>query len=224
MGFSERIKTIYYKQPRVARLIRVLHNYVSGNIIKGEGSINKSEVIMKKTKITINGINNKIIFDKNIRLFNCSFSVSGDNNTIFIGEGCNLTNCNFWMEDSNNIIKLGAKTTINGDTQIACIEGCKVVIGTDCMFSSDISIRTGDSHSIIDKEGARMNKSKDVTIGNHVWIGTKVIINKGVTISCNSIVGAGAVVTKIFDESNIILAGNPAKKIKSEIEWLRERI
>lgn len=37
MGFREKIKTIYYKQPRVARLIRVIHNYASGNIIKPGG-------------------------------------------------------------------------------------------------------------------------------------------------------------------------------------------
>lgn len=180
---------------------------------------------MKKTRIRMKGINNKIIFNsKDVRLFNCSFFISGDNNTILIGEECNLNNCNFWMEDSNNIIQLGAKTTISGDTQIACIEGCKVMIGTDCMFSSDISIRTGDSHSIIDNEGTRINRSKNVSIGNHVWVGTKCIINKGSAIPDNSIVDAGSVVTKLFDESNIIVAGNPAKKIKSGIEWIRERI
>ncbi len=92
------------------------------------------------------------------------------------------------------------------------------------MFSSDIVVRTGDSHTITDLSGQRINASKDVTIGNHTWVGNKVTMNKGAVLPDHSVVGACSVVTKAFDTNNVVIAGNPAKIIKENIDWLRERI
>jgi len=54
---------------------------------------------------------------------------------------------------------------------------------------------------------------KPIIIGNNVWIGTRVIILPGVQIGDNTIIGAGAVVTKSFP-ANSIIGGNPAKIIR----------
>lgn len=55
---------------------------------------------------------------------------------------------------------------------------------------------------------------KPVTIGTNVWIGARVIILPGVTIADNTVVAAGAVVTKSFPAGSII-GGNPVRAIKS---------
>jgi acetyltransferase-like isoleucine patch superfamily enzyme len=100
----------------------------------------------------------------------------------------------------------------------------KALIGADCMFASDIEIRTSDAHSVIDTaSGERINLAEDVTIGNHVWIASHSIILKGVNIGENSVVAAGAVVTNSCPPGSI-LAGNPARVIKTGITWTRERI
>lgn len=54
---------------------------------------------------------------------------------------------------------------------------------------------------------------KPIRIGNNCWLGANAVILPGVKLGDNVIVGAGAVVTKSFP-SNVMLAGNPAKKIK----------
>ena len=72
--------------------------------------------------------------------------------------------------------------------------------------------------------GNRLNPAKDVTIGNHVWIGANVDINKGTIVSDNSIIGSNSVVTKQFEESNIILIGMPAKKIREAVTWSRQKL
>ena len=54
---------------------------------------------------------------------------------------------------------------------------------------------------------------KKVTIGNDVWIGTRVIILPGVTVGNGVIIGAGAVVTKDVPDMAIV-GGVPAKIIK----------
>lgn len=53
------------------------------------------------------------------------------------------------------------------------------------------------------------------TIGNNADIGFGTTIIGKVNIANNIIIGANSVVTKSFNEENIIIAGNPAKKIKN---------
>lgn len=55
----------------------------------------------------------------------------------------------------------------------------------------------------------------DISIGEHCWLGTNVIILPGVTLGPHTVVGANAVVTKSFPEGWCVLAGIPAKKIKN---------
>ena len=52
-----------------------------------------------------------------------------------------------------------------------------------------------------------------VIISNNVWIGMNATILKGVTIGENSVVAAGAVVTKSVP-ANVVVGGNPAIIIK----------
>lgn len=59
--------------------------------------------------------------------------------------------------------------------------------------------------------------SAPIIIGENVWIGADARINKGVTIGDNSIVAAGSVVTKNVP-ANCIVAGNPAKVVKTDIQ------
>jgi maltose O-acetyltransferase len=51
-----------------------------------------------------------------------------------------------------------------------------------------------------------------IDIGNDVFIGNGAIVLLGVTIGCNSVIGAGSVVTKDVP-SNSVVAGNPARFI-----------
>ena len=53
------------------------------------------------------------------------------------------------------------------------------------------------------------------------WFDT--ILLKNTQVADNSIIGAASVVTKKFNDSNVIIAGNPAKVIKGDITWERER-
>ena len=54
-----------------------------------------------------------------------------------------------------------------------------------------------------------------ITIGNNCFIGENTTILYGVTLGDNVIVAAGAVVTKSFETSNIIIGGNPARIIST---------
>ena len=175
--------------------------------------------------ITISGSNNTIIIGDYSRLINCTITISGSNNTIYIDNRCVCNHACFWIEDDNNSIRLGEHTALCGAIGLAATEGTEIEIGKDCLFSSTIDIRTGDSHSLI-QQGTknRLNYSASVKIGNHVWIGTGVTILKGTSIADNCMVGAASLLCKQYSNPNCVIAGVPAKEVKRNIDWMEERI
>ncbi len=168
--------------------------------------------------------NNTIIFHSGGIIRNTVFHICGSNNIIEIGEKASINNGEIWIEDDHNNVIIGSNTNLCGKTHLACTEGKTIRIGNDCLLSSEIVFRTGDSHSIVDMDGNRINSAADIEIGNHVWIGHRVSIQKGVRIPNNTVIGTGAIVTKKFEETNTILAGVPAKVLKQNIDWRKERL
>jgi acetyltransferase-like isoleucine patch superfamily enzyme len=221
-------KSFIGKHPFITGVVATIFNRTIGlnkiRIHKGNSIIGLNHSFFIKTKLKIVGTGNTISINKLGYLRNCSFYIRGNNNRIAIGEKICIISGDIYIEDNNNEIIIGDSTAICGYTHIAATEGKKVVIGSDCLFSSDVTIRTGDSHSIVDNEGKRINQAKDVLIGDRVWIGNKAIILKGSVVQSNCIIGSGSVVTKAFEKSNITIAGNPARVIKENINWLVKRI
>ncbi len=60
------------------------------------------------------------------------------------------------------------------------------------------------------------NKLKDTHVGDNVFVGANSIIMPGITIADNVIIGAGSIVTSNVP-SNVIVAGNPARIIRTGI-------
>ncbi|RHX91301.1 transferase [Leptospira yasudae] len=93
----------------------------------------------------------------------------------------------------------------------------KIIIGDGVMFAPNVVIMDSSFHALWPPENRLTNpefeSDEDVIIGKNVWIGSQVIILKGVNIGANSVIGAGSVVTKSIPE-NCLAAGNPAKVIR----------
>lgn len=184
-----------------------------------------SDAVLKHSVINISGKNNTVEILKGTYFNNSRIIIYGNNNHIRIGENAILNSTELHIEDDGNLIDIGNKTTIEHNTEIATIEGNFVKIGEDCMISSDVRICTGDSHSLVDGNGRRINDSKSITIGNHVWIGMRAVINKGTEIVNNCTVGACSLLSgKKYEEPYVIIAGVPAKVINRGVDWRRERL
>lgn len=65
----------------------------------------------------------------------------------------------------------------------------------------------------------KYEESDAIEIGNNCWLGAGSIILPGVKLGDHVIVAAGAVVAKSFLDNDIILAGVPAKIVKSIGEY-----
>ena len=154
------------------------------------------------------------------------FDIKGMNNKIHIGSKCRIgENCSFCIEGNNNVIEIGNGCSFNCRIHINVQEeNVGLFMGDDCMLSNNIIIRTSDSHPIYDnKTHERINPAKPVHIGSHVWIAPDSKIFKGAKIGNNSIVGSNSLVTNEVPESSLVV-GMPAKIVKSQISWSREKI
>lgn len=97
----------------------------------------------------------------------------------------------------------------------ACING-PVSIGRDVMMGQDVIVYTTrhkDDRVDIPMREQGMAEVLPVTIGNDVWIGSRVIILPGVTIGDGCIIGAGAVVTKDVPPYSVV-GGVPGRIIR----------
>ncbi len=100
---------------------------------------------------------------------------------------------------------------INNHGNLACFE--RITIGVNAHIGPEVLIRDSDSHST----GEGHTPTQPITIGDHVWIGMRAIILKGVTIGDGAVVAAGSIVTKDV-APNTLVGGNPARFIR-EVNW-----
>jgi acetyltransferase-like isoleucine patch superfamily enzyme len=98
-----------------------------------------------------------------------------------------------------------------------------VTVGKSTMLAAGAYITDADWHGIYDRPRP-IGKTAAVRLSENVWIGDGATVCKGVTIGANTIVGAGAVVTKSLP-ANVIAAGNPAVVVRelNPQEALRRR-
>ncbi|MDB5280394.1 MAG: acyltransferase [Ferruginibacter sp.] len=90
----------------------------------------------------------------------------------------------------------------------------KISIGNDVLCGANTLITDFDWHGIApDKRLNSLGESKEVIIGNNVFIGYGSTILKGVTIGENSVIGANSVVTKSIP-ANVIAGGNPCRVVR----------
>ena len=168
---------------------------------------------------------NKIYINKTAKFRKSLLHLSCHNAEIKLGNGLyhsTIINCkcgnNQKLTIKDNFSTVGTTFELN-ETNTS------IEIDENCMFSYNTVFWPTDGHAIINiGENLAYNTPKKIKIGKHVWLGNNVKITKGACIPDNTVVALGTVVSKDFSkESNIIIAGNPAKIIKHNINWNREK-
>ena len=217
MFFTSMIKNIIVKLRTMFNLLKKPQNVnIMGGFFK-----------MKKVSFDIDRKSSlKVVLGKVAKLNNLKFYIRGAGHFVKIGEGVRISSGIIWMEDTNCKVIIGDRTTIE-QVEFACTEpSSEINIGSDCMFSRGIELRTGDSHSIFDMNTKkRINYAQNINVGNKVWVGAHSRILKGVHIESEVVIGIGSLVLNgNVLKSNSVYGGVPAKMLKSNVTWDRQRI
>lgn len=109
-------------------------------------------------------------------------------------------------------IRIGARTFVNFG--LVALDCAPITIGDDVQIATNVQLLT-PTHPV--EPAPRRNKfeaAHPITIGDNVWLGGGVIVLPGVSIGANTVVGAGAVVTRDLPP-NVVAVGNPARVIRS---------
>ena len=114
---------------------------------------------------------------------------------------------------SKSVVTIGAGTMLSNNVSIVAMD--KITIGERCLIGDMTQMLDCDSHEL---EPTRrffgMGPIEPIHIGNNVWIGSRVLILKGVSIGDNSVIGAGSIVTRSIP-SNSLAVGIPAKVVRT---------
>ncbi len=188
-------------------------------VIRGKNNRITKYVASYKTTYYIVGDNNCIEVGNGSKLSNLEIVIKGSNNKIVIGENTDILGGRFWIVGNDSLLSFGDNVSVYKTHYAVTEDNQSITVGDYSQTGDRTEIRTGDSHSIIDlATNKRINYPKSIEIGERVWIGVSAAILKGVKIGDNAIVGTGAIVTKDV-EANTIVAGNPARVVKTNIAW-----
>ena len=181
-----------------------------------------------KVKLNINGVDNQIKIGKIRGNGDVCLSLVGDNNKVCIGDIYVSNSLNIVLGQDhynfgkihNTELQIGNNTTFERAVIKTFNSNNRIKIGSRCMFSYGITLYNTDAHPIYKKGTEKIiNKVRDMVIGSHVWCGANVTILKNTIIANNCVLGCGSVISGKFLNENCIIAGNPAKVIRTDIDW-----
>lgn len=171
------------------------------------------------SSITFNGTDNILFCGENLKLRNTSIRFNGSNSVVFLSNSRKEYSLDVSI-NNNSVFYVGRDNYFNGALHVVISEEKNVVVGDNCLFSFGVWLRTADPHLIYSCETKeRVNYSKSIFVGDHVWIGQDAMLLKNSYIGSGSIVAAKALVAGKKIPSNESWGGNPARQLSRGIFW-----
>lgn len=205
----------------------IYHNFLNRRVFK----YGNSKLILMKKSVLCMGKTAKLKLNGNLKLnANCLKREYGRSTICRIDDEAVLTagiegqsfqlyyGCDV-VVFSGGRLELGSGFC-NSDTKIRCKKSIK--IGKDVAISHNVIIEDFDGHQIYniesDEKKENLQTGVPIEIGDHVWIGAKAVILKGVHIGNGAVVAAGSIVTSDIPE-HCLCAGVPARVIRENVDW-----
>lgn len=132
------------------------------------------------------------------------------NGTASFAQGIRL-----WI-DSNATMTVGDHFSCNKNCLFRAFDD--ITIGEDVLMGWDIELNTSDGH-FIKVNGLEKVNHGAIQIGNHVWVASHAVFSKNSSVADGSVVAQGSLVATKHEIPNVLLAGTPARDVKSNIEW-----
>jgi maltose O-acetyltransferase len=113
--------------------------------------------------------------------------------------------------DYGTNIHIGAGTFVNYDAVM--LDVVAIEIGTACQLATRVQLLTATHPLDPAPRRAGWESGEPIVLGDNVWLGGGVIVCPGVTVGEDTVVGAGAVVTRDLP-AGVLAAGVPARVVR----------
>ena len=110
-------------------------------------------------------------------------------------------------------ITLKLEITFTANYNLTILDCAKVKIGDNVFIAPNVSLFTAGHPIHHEPRNQEYEYALPITIGNNVWIGGNTVVNPGVKIGDNCVIGSGSVVTKDIP-ANSIAVGNPCRVLR----------
>ncbi|WP_283258016.1 sugar O-acetyltransferase [Amycolatopsis thermalba] len=114
--------------------------------------------------------------------------------------------------DYGSHVTIGPRTFLNYG--VVLLDVAPITIGADVQIGPGVQLLTPTHPLDAELRRAKWEAGKPVTVHDNVWLGGGVIVCPGVTIGADTVVGAGAVVTRDLPPG-VVAVGNPARVVKT---------
>lgn len=153
-------------------------------------------------------------------IFDGRIQIEGHDCEVIIGSRCEIHGVIHVYPGASGRLEIGSGTTVT-DASFTFHESGEIVVGEDCMISSDVHLDVSDVHPLFDaKSGLRINPPRPIRIGSRVWVGARTMVLKGSTIGDGAVIGAGSVVRGRIPD-RVVAHGSPARVVRRGVEWRR---
>lgn len=113
--------------------------------------------------------------------------------------------------DYGSHLRIGARTFVNFG--LCALDVAPITIGDDVQIGPNVQLLTPTHPLAAGPRREKWEAASPITIGDNVWLGGGVIVLPGVRIGADTVVGAGAVVTRDLP-ANVVAVGNPARVVR----------
>jgi maltose O-acetyltransferase len=114
--------------------------------------------------------------------------------------------------DYGSRVHVGARTFVN--VGAVFLDVAPITIGDDVQIGPNVQFLTPTHPLDAELRRAKWEAAEPIAVADNVWLGGGVVVLPGVTIGENTVVGAGAVVSKDLPP-NVVAVGNPARVIRT---------
>jgi acetyltransferase-like isoleucine patch superfamily enzyme len=114
-------------------------------------------------------------------------------------------------------VRFGPDFVLSAESQIVSRDA--ISFGRSCLVSWEVLIIDADFHPVVDADGTAGPRQAPITLGDRVWVGARSTVLKGVALGNDVVVAAGSVVPRADGEDGVVLAGNPARVVRTGVRW-----
>lgn len=154
-----------------------------------------------------------------------SLLVGGDRATVFLDRRCVLTAGDVYCGADSQIV-LHGPVLATREVVIDARNGGSIVAQGDQLWAANVYLATDDMHRLADRHtGERLNPyGAHIRLGKHVWLCRDAVVTAHADIGDGAVVAMRAVVRGQKVPAHAVVAGVPARIMRTDVEWTHDDV